>query len=42
MSDSSLISFCRGLPNLEHLELTRCEGITEFGIDTIIGVLPSQ
>ena len=26
---------------MEHLELTRCESITEFGVHTIIGVLPS-
>ena len=41
ISNNSLINFCKGLPYLEHLELARCESITEFGVHNIIANVPS-
>jgi len=36
MSDHPLIKLCHAAPQLEHLELTKCEAITEYSIDNII------
>ena len=36
MSDHPLIKLCTSSHTLEHLELTKCEALTEYGIDMII------
>jgi len=32
ISDITLMNFCKIMPNLEHLEITKCEKVTDFGI----------
>lgn len=36
MTDHSVMKLCHASNVLEHLELTKCESITEYSIDTII------
>jgi hypothetical protein len=36
MSDHPLIKLCHSAHGLEHLELTKCEALTEYSIDNII------
>ena len=30
------MALCKAMPNLEHLEITKCEKVTEFGLKSIL------
>ena len=36
ISDIGIIALTHNAPNLEHLELQRCERITEYGVKTVL------
>ena len=36
ISDIPAMAFAKAMPNLEHLELTKCEKVTEFGLKSIL------
>lgn len=36
IADNTLMNFCKVAPNMEHLEITKCEGVTEFGIKQVL------
>ena len=36
MTDHSIMKLCSASQVIEHLELTKCEGLTEYSIDQII------
>lgn len=40
ISDIPLMAFCKFLPNLEHLEIPKCEKVTEFGLKSILETNP--
>lgn len=36
MFDHSLVKLCAHSPQLEHLELCRCDGISDYGINQVM------
>jgi len=36
MGDNSLLKLTAAAPNLEHLEINKCEGLTEYSIKSVI------
>jgi len=36
MSDTGIINLFKLAPHIEHLELTKCERVTEFGINSVL------